>query len=315
MTGGKGYLGAALIGRLVQRGEKVVCVDRKTTPGRLEPVHDEITMVGGGVPGVDDLVDILRRYDIDRVAHMVFFDARPDAPEEIREEVELMTMATVNTYEAARRAGVKTVVIPSSIHVFGPQWMHGDVYLDETAPSLTETVYGTGKKFSEVVAAEYIARSGLNIVALRIPAVYGPGARVGARGVNAVAVEPALGRPVRLPYPPDEQVCVAHVEDVAEAVTAVLLSGRPAHRLYNIGGHTVSYWRLASLITCWIRDAQITFAERDVVSDLPYLIDDRRIRDEFSIAHRSLHDGYLDLVNDTRRAAGVPPVDERGEDG
>lgn len=313
VTGGKGYLGAAVIEQLVGRGREVVCLDRKTTPGRLERLRDRVTMLGGGVPGVEEMVELLQRHQIDRVAHMLFFASRPDDPSQIREEVAHMAMTTADVYEAARRAGVKTVVFPSSIHLYGPQWLHGEISLHEGSPALDETVYGTGKKFNEAVAAAYTARSGMNIVALRLPAVYGPGALVGARGVNAAAVEAALGRPVTLPYPPDQQVCVAHIEDVASAVVAVLLAEGPTHRVYNVGGHSVSYWTLASLVRRCIPDADIRFAERDVVSDLPYLIDDRRIREEFGLQHRPLREGYVHLIEHTRRRAGMPALVPKGE--
>jgi UDP-glucose 4-epimerase len=312
VTGGKGFLGAAVIRHLVRQEHDVVCLDRKTTPGRLEPILDRVTMLGGGIPDVEEMVDLLRRHQIDRIAHMVFFISRPESAGEIHEEVAHMVMATAVVYEAARRVGLKAVVFPSSIHVFGPQWLHGEVPLHEDSPALAETLYGTGKKFNETVAGAYAARSGMNIVALRVPAVYGPGAKVGARGVNAVAVEAALGRPVIIPYPPDQRVCLAHVEDVGNVIVSVLLADHPNHRVYNIGGHTVSYWALAAIVRRCVPDAEITFAERDVVSDLPYLIDERRIREEFGLQHRSLRDGYVDLIDDSRRSAGFSSLVQKG---
>ena len=72
VTGGKGFVGATMIGKLVDKGHQVVCLDRKTTPGRLRDTADRVTMLGGGVPGLEGLVKIIQDHHIERIAHMVF---------------------------------------------------------------------------------------------------------------------------------------------------------------------------------------------------------------------------------------------------
>ena len=115
VTGGKGFLGAPLIRKLVDKGTEVVCLDVKTTPGRLGDLSDKITMIGGGVPGVDGLVKIIEDNNIDRIAHMVFFISSPGDVEQVRTEVSTMIMGTTDVFEAARRTGLKRVVFPSSM--------------------------------------------------------------------------------------------------------------------------------------------------------------------------------------------------------
>ena len=308
VTGGKGFVGAAMIRKLVNKGHRVVCLDLKTTPGRLGDVIDRVTMLGGGAPGVEELVKIIRDHHIDRIAHMVFFMSSPDNAEQIHTEISTMVMGTTRVFEAARQAGLRRVLFPSSIHYYGPQWLHGEVNLNENSPSLAETVYGIGKKMNETVAHEYNVRAEMSIISMRVPAVYGPGAKVGARGVNIAAVECAQGKQAVLPYPAEEKVCAAHVEDVAEALIIGLLSENLRHEVYNIGGHTISYGELASLIRGFLSDAQISCNEAGGKIDLAYLIDHSRIKEEFGFEHRDLRKGYLELINTTRREAGLSEI-------
>ncbi|MFH1480959.1 MAG: NAD(P)-dependent oxidoreductase, partial [Pseudomonadota bacterium] len=259
-------------------------------------------------PDLDGLVKIIQDHHIDRIAHMVFFMSALNDAEQIRTEISSMVMNTTNIFEAARRTGTERVLFPSSIHFYGPQWLHGGTMLTEESPSLAESIYGIGKKMNEAVAHKYNMRAGMEIVSMRIPAVYGPGARVGARGVNIAAVECAQGRPATLPYPAEEKVCAAHVEDVVEALIHGLLAKNLSHEVYNIGGHILSYWELASIVKEFIPDAKIFFDEKGIKSDLAYLIDYSRIRKEFGFEHRDVKKGYLDLIDITRKDAGLPEI-------
>ncbi|MFH1481208.1 MAG: NAD-dependent epimerase/dehydratase family protein, partial [Pseudomonadota bacterium] len=94
VTGGKGFLGALMIRKLLQRDHPVVCLDLKTTPGRLGDVADRVTMLGGGVPDLDGLVKIIQDHHIDRIAHMVFFMSALNDAEQIRTEISSMVMNT-----------------------------------------------------------------------------------------------------------------------------------------------------------------------------------------------------------------------------
>ena len=308
VTGGKGFLGAALIRRLVAHGETVISLDLKATPGRLADLAGRVTLLDGGIPDLAALDRLLQSYAIDRIAHLVFVRSAPENAAEIQPEIAHMVMDSTTLFEAARHAGVHRLLFPSSIAYYGPQWRHGEILLDEERPSLAHSIYGVAKNLMETVAAAYNMRAGMSIMALRIPAVYGPGGRVGARGVNLAAVECALGRPATPPYAADDSVCIAHVDDVAAALHRLLFAENPRHQLYNLGGHTLTYWQLAAIVREFLPDAQITFSESSGRSDLPYRIDGRRLRDEFAFHHRDPRDGYRDLINGVRRQAGLPDL-------
>ncbi len=95
---------------------------------------------------------------------------------------------------------------------------------------------------------------------------------------------------------------------MAEALVTVLLTDNVNHLVYNIGGRTGSYWELASLVREFLPDAEISYDEAGGKIDLPYLIDYSRLKEEFGFEHRDLREGYLDLINITRREAGFPEI-------
>lgn len=307
VIGGKGFIGAAIVHQLVARGEEVVCLDLKGTPGRLGDVSDRITLLDGGLTTVESLVDILRKYNVDKIVNSVFFMSEKGNAEQIYKEFSVMIAGTAVVFEAARIAGVRRVVSLSSIHYFGPQWKHGDGLLTEESPSCTDDLYGVGKNMCETLAKAYNIRAGMEIYMLRVPGVYGRGAKVGARGVNLAAVEAALGKPATFFYSPDQKVVLGHVDDVAAAIVTVLSAGSPKHMVYNIGGHSVTLFEVASIIKEFIPGAHITFKE-ELAWDLPDTMDYTRIRGEFGFEHRDLKQGYLDLMNMTRREAGLAEI-------
>jgi UDP-glucose 4-epimerase len=303
VTGGKGFLGAEVIRQLVARSGDVVCLDLKTSPGRLGPLAERITMVGGGLGKVDQLEELLGEHGVDRVAHLVY--APPsDGPDAVYSQAHAMVTGVVDLMEAARRAGVERFVFPSSIHYYGAQEAHGQVWLDEKAPSLAETQYGVGKHFCELVARAYSASGALSAVSVRIPAVYGPGAAVGARSVNVAAVNAARGEVASLPYRAGQGVFVGHVEDVARGIVEVLFASSPRHGAYNSGGHSVTYQDIADVVAELVPGADVRFDAEAPPSDLPYLIDGSRIASEFGIVHRSLLEGMRTVVEAARGDTG-----------
>jgi len=104
-----------------------------------------------------------------------------------------------------------------------------------------------------------------------------------------------------------------HVEDMAEIFARVLLADAPRHALYNSGGIPASLGELADIVRGFLPDARITFAEEGGREDSGnYLVDNRRLTEEFGIELPGLHTRVLEVLNDIRRAEGLPLVAARG---
>ncbi|MBT6274319.1 MAG: NAD(P)-dependent oxidoreductase [Chromatiales bacterium] len=270
---------------------------------------EQVTMEVGSVTNFEDVQSVLRKHPIERVAGLVFFAFR-GAPDRLHDEMSIMVQGTANLFEAARIHGIQRVVFPSSIAYYGPQELHGDGErpLLETDPSLARSVYGVGKRLCEVLAHEYNSRADMDIISMRIPVVYGPGGRMGARGTNLIATEGAINGAVTLPFGPAERVIIGHVQDVAEAVVRLLLTEQLQHKHYNVGGHTLSFRDIADIGCSIIPGLRVDYAADTDAIELPYLIDNTRIVEELGIVHRPPAPAYRELAALTRAQAGMSPL-------
>jgi len=316
VTGGKGFIGARVVKNLVERGEEVVCMEPKLTPGRLGDLAGKITMVEGDIVNYAAIADILSKYKVDKVAHMVFFSAeergvseRPEKAGDLYRQMMIMNTGTFHIFEAARLAGVKKFVYPSSIQYHGIPW-DGPEPVNEDSPARPNRGYGIGKFLCEHLAHEYNRLLKTDIVTIRIPGVYGPGVRIGARGLNLVGTAGALGNEIPFPYPAKQYIVLAHVDDIAEMVARILFAPKLPHEVYHVGGHYTSYGEMAEIGRKIIPDMKITFDENGPYGRM-FQIDFSRMTKDIGVKHRSLYDGYFDLINQTRKENNLPPIEKK----
>lgn len=307
VTGGKGFIGSRVIKNLIERGEQVVCFEPKASPGRLGELARNITMVQGDIVNCEDIAGTISKYKVDRVTHLVFF--RPEKAEDLYKQQMIMNTGTFHVFEAARLAGVKRLVFPSSVQYHGHDepWL-GPQPVNEDSPALPTTAYGIGKHLCEHLSREYNRHLKTDFVTVRVPVVYGPGVRVGTRGVNLIGTQGALGNPVGFSYPSVQYFVLAHVDDVAEIIVRALLAPQLSHDVYHVGGHYASYLDMAQIGRKFLPDMQVSFND-SAPPKCSYRIDSTRMTNELGVQHRSLEDGYFELMNLTRAQNGLPAIE------
>ncbi|MEM8904043.1 MAG: NAD-dependent epimerase/dehydratase family protein [Actinomycetota bacterium] len=162
VTGSTSVIGAAVVDRLISRGDEVTTLQRR--PGRAvtAEVHGDVadpSTVDRAVEGHDAVVHLAAKVDV-------------TGPSEDYRRTNVG--GTVNVVDAARRYGVGRVV-----HVSSPSVAHGGdalVAADAGAadPTVTRGHYSTSKAVAEVEALAR-ADSDLAVVAIRPHLVWGPG--------------------------------------------------------------------------------------------------------------------------------------------
>lgn len=181
VTGAAGFIGAGLCPVLAERGHQVVAGLRRAgaAPAGAEPlVLGEIgppTDWTRALSGVDIIVHLAQR------AH-----AGPDA-KLLAAEPE----ATAALAHAAAAAGVKRLVLLSSIKAMGEATPAGRPFRADHEPH-PEDAYGRAKLTSERAAAGV---SGVELVVIRPPLVYGPGVKA-----NFAALIRLAGSGLPLPF-------------------------------------------------------------------------------------------------------------------
>jgi nucleoside-diphosphate-sugar epimerase len=108
----------------------------------------------------------------------------------------------------------------------------------------------------------------------------------------------------------DAMRCIIHVEDMAEAFARVALSDKPQHTTYNSGGYPVSMGELAALVKEFLPEADIRFKEKTGGRTISgnFMIDNRRLVEEFGLQMKPLRQRVKEVINDIRRGDGLPPV-------
>ncbi len=168
VTGGAGFLGAALANQLARQGHQVIVLDDLSN-GSREHLETAVAFHQGDIDNIPLLWTLLQ--DIDCVYHLA---ARVSVAQSIlhpRDYSRVNVGGTVSLMEAMRDTGVRRVVFTSSGAVYGHQ---PEQPVHETDPPQPDSPYAVSKWAAE----QYIHTIGqlwhMETVALRIFNAYGP---------------------------------------------------------------------------------------------------------------------------------------------
>jgi nucleoside-diphosphate-sugar epimerase len=309
VIGATGFIGPRLIRRLVARGETVVGMDLNPAAVPYGNLPIGAPVLRGDVTRFEDVIRTVLDVKPERLINLAYgLGAGEGNPHQV---MRLDVLGMDNCFEAARLAGVKRVVYASSIAVSGQQRHFGDRLVTEDDPVYGTSQYAMHKIFNEFQARKYIQTYGMSIVGVRPANVTGPDKVRGSVDHVQLMTEAARGKPVQLPQKGLMRLLI-HVEDIAEVFARVLLAEAPRHALYNSGGIPVSLGELADIVRGFLPEAQITFASDGGREDSGnYLVDNSRLGKEFGIEYPGLHTRVLEVINDVRRAEGLPAVSGR----
>jgi UDP-glucose 4-epimerase len=233
ITGGAGFLGAALANRLVKQGHVVRVLDDLTSgdPGRLDPA---VLFTRGDVADVPKLWTLLQ--DVDCVYHLA---ARVSVPESILYPREYNTVnvgGTVAVMEAIRDAGVKRVVLASSGAVYGAQDQQP---VHEGLPPHPDSPYAVSKLAAEHYVHTIGALWKIETVSLRIFNAYGPGQQLPPSHAPAIPqfLKQALTDGSLVAFGDGRQTRdFVYVDDVVDALEAAATARNVNREIINIGG-------------------------------------------------------------------------------
>jgi nucleoside-diphosphate-sugar epimerase len=188
VTGGAGFIGSHITRTLLRQGAAVRVLDNFSTGRREnlraskeEATSGSIDVIEADLRDQSQVAGAVRGIDV--VFHEAAFVSVPESMERPQECLDVNVAGSLNLMEAARKAGVKRVVIASSAAVYGDLT---DLPLAEETPPRPLSPYAVSKQVDELYAGLYTRSFGLEVTALRYFNVYGP--RQNPNSVYAAAV-------------------------------------------------------------------------------------------------------------------------------
>lgn len=171
VTGGAGFIGSHLVGRLVRQGATVRVVDNLSTGRRenLADVWDKIEWIQGDV--CDGVLMREAAEGVDCIFHQAALASVPRSLEAPLETHAACATGTLTVLESARRAGVRRVVYAASSSAYGNRPSSPKRESDLPEPI---SPYGSAKLAGEYYCQAFTASLGLETVALRYFNVFGP---------------------------------------------------------------------------------------------------------------------------------------------
>ena len=172
ITGANGFVGKPLCAELLRRGQSVCAAVRVAGSP-----NENIEMAAiGSIDGTTDWTIALRGVDVvihlaARVHVMSDTAANPHA-----EFLKVNLHGTANLARQAAQAGVKRLVYVSSIKVNGEETRDGENFSETDRPA-PQDPYAVSKWEAEQALHRVAGETGLEVVIVRPPLVYGPGVK------------------------------------------------------------------------------------------------------------------------------------------
>jgi nucleoside-diphosphate-sugar epimerase len=239
VIGGAGYIGSALLTKLLNKGYRVRLLDLLMFGE--EPIaqhldHPRLELVRADFRQVDKVVEAM--HGMDAVIHLgaIVGDPACALDEELTTEVNLM--ATRMIAEVAKGHGVRRFIFASTCSVYGAS----DEILDERSILNPVSLYARSKIASEKVLMK-MADANFAPVILRFGTIYGLSGRTRFDLVVNLLTAKAIVENQITVYGGDQWRPFVHVDDAALAVHKVLEAPLSVVReqVFNVGSNEQNY--------------------------------------------------------------------------
>ena len=318
VTGGTGFIGKRVVRQLLNKNFKVIASDINIDNEKdsfynyldlKKQNHNKLNLIEFNIKSKSELKNIL---ETKKITHIIacgyqmsnLIDNNPVKGAEIN------IVGMTNLFQSVVDYNLKKMVFPSSQSVYGDsQKLYGDKQVRETDYCGLQHqlfTYAVMKLLNEFMAEKYVKKHKAKIACTRPSVVFGFGRkRSSLMWAEEFATNPALGKPVHLPFPKENKDNYIYVEDCAEQLIQLALKDNLNHFVYNTGSETASGIQIKNIIKELVPNAIISFDEKG--SPTPFIDDqdDSRIRNELSFVPKSLKEGIRAHMNEARLSNGL----------
>jgi len=317
VTGGAGYIGSTLVRMLLQKGYRVVCLDKLKFGGAsLVDIWGDPNFVLHKIDITDskEVDNVFKHYDIYAVVHLAAIVGDPACKLEPELANRTNLEASVHLLENAKRRQVGKFIFASTCSNYG-KMEDPSGFVDESSPLSPISLYAELKVEFESILLKQETTNSFGPTILRFATVYGISPRMRFDlTVNEFTKELALGRELLVfgeqfwrPY--------CHVRDISQAIMKVISSpdNKVSYNVFNVGDTSQNYTKkmLVNEILKQIPDGQVRYVHRDE-DPRDYCVCFDKIRDVlgYSIS-RAVPQGVREIHASFRMGIIENPDDDR----
>lgn len=261
VIGGAGYIGSALLPKLLQAGYNVRVLDLLlygTEP--IEPWlgHPRLEVVQADFRQIEKVVQVMR--DMDAVIHLGGLVGDPACALDEQLTLDINLTATRMIAEVAKGSGIAHFIFASTCSVYGVS----DEPLDERSELRPVSLYARSKIASEKVLLN-MADDRFTPVILRFGTIYGLSGRPRFDlVVNLLTAKAVVDGQITI-FGGEQWRPFLHVDDAAEAIALVLKAPLPLVRnqIFNVGSNDQNYQikQIGEIIHRLVPEATIVYQE------------------------------------------------------
>lgn len=221
ITGGTGFVGQLLVRTIQAQGHDVVRAVRQAQPDSVL-----ISTVNGNTSWLEAL------QGCDSVVHLaarvhVMNDKSTDPLREFRR---VNVEGTVHLARQAAAAGARRFVFLSSVKVNGEATKEGHPFTADDAPA-PEDPYGVSKHEAEQALRQIAADTGMEVVIIRPPLVYGPGVKANFESMMRWL---ARGVPLPLAAVSENRRSLVALENLVDLIVTCLSHSAAANQTFLV---------------------------------------------------------------------------------
>jgi UDP-glucose 4-epimerase len=268
VTGGAGFIGSTLIGRLIEHNSITAYDNLARNSLARQPFrhHENLRLVEGDVLDTHALQSAMAGSDV--VVHCAAIAGIDTVIQKPVHTMRVNMIGSANVLEAAARLDrCERVVCFSTSEVFGT---HGfqSTETDKTVMGVVgeaRWTYAVSKLAEEHLAFAYHSEQGLPTTSVRPFNVYGPG-QVGEGAMRAFIQRAIAGEPIEIHGTGSQIRAWCYVDDMVDGVLLALEHPNAVGEAFNIGNEraVVTIYGLASTVVRVLGSASaINFARKD----------------------------------------------------
>ena len=244
ITGGAGFIGAALVKKMVKEGYKIKVLDNvsRGSVARLEGVMDDIEFIEGDIRNAETVK--IASKDTDGICHLAFVNGTEFFYSKPELVLEVGVKGMVNVIDACLDNNIGELVLASSSEVYQTP---DTIPTNESAPlSIPDPMnprysYAAGKIISEIMTLNYGRKHIDKVLIFRPHNVYGPNMgsehvipQFAARMKNLISSSDENPLPFPLQGTGKETRSFVFIDDFTDGVIQVMEKGEHMG-LYHIG--------------------------------------------------------------------------------